>query len=219
MSPKAPDPEVRTALIETAARLVAEEGPEALTTRRLAREVGTSTMAVYTYFNGMTELRHAILEEGFARFAALLDQVPVGDDPITELTELGAAYLINAITNPHLYRFIFSEKSKVESDVGMETFERLVAGVDRAIKAGRLKGEARSIATQMWAMGHGVATLYLCDLLTLEEALDAFQGMGRAVIIGLGDDPERTRASIERAQSRFSTLMPQPAEATLATQP
>jgi AcrR family transcriptional regulator len=194
-------------LIEAAARLVAEEGPEALRTRRLAGEVGTSTMAVYTYFNGMTELRHAILEEGFTRFAALLDRVPIGDDPITELTELGAAYFINAITNPHLYRFIFSERSKEDSDVGMETFERLVASVDRAVRAGRLKGDPRAIARQMWAMAHGVVTLYLSDLLTLDEALDAFQGMGLAVIIGLGDDPERARASAERAQPRFSTLM------------
>jgi AcrR family transcriptional regulator len=211
VSPKALDPQVRTALIETAARLVAEEGPDALTTRRLASEVGASTMAVYTYFNGMTELRHAILEEGFTRFAELLERVPIGDDPITELTELGAAYFINALTNPHLYRFIFSEKSKEESDVGMETFERLVAGVDRAVGAGRLQGDPRAVARQMWAMAHGVVTLHLSDLLTLDEALDAFQGMGLAVIIGLGDDPKRARASAERAQARFSSLMPQPA--------
>ncbi len=194
-------------MIEAAARLVAEEGPDALTTRRLAQEVGTSTMAVYTHFNGMTELRHAILEEGFNRFAALLDRVPIGDDPITELTALGGAYFINAITNPHLYRFIFSEESKEESDVGMDTFERLVASVDRAVKAGRLEGDPRGIARQMWAMAHGVVTLYLSDLLTLDEALDAFQGMGLAVMIGLGDDPEKARASAQRAQARFSSLM------------
>jgi AcrR family transcriptional regulator len=209
VSPKALDPHVRTALIEAAARLVAEEGPEALTTRRLAREVGTSTMAVYTYFNGMKELRHAILEEGFARFAKLLDRVPIGDDPITELTELGGAYFINAITNPHLYRFIFSERSKEDSEVGMETFERLVAGVDRAVRAGRFEGEPRAVARQMWAMAHGVVTLHLSDLLTLDEATEAFQGMGLTVMIGLGDDPERARASIAKAQ--ISDLMPQPA--------
>jgi AcrR family transcriptional regulator len=202
-------------LIETAARLVAEEGQEALTTRRLAREVGTSTMAVYTYFKGMTELRHAILEEGFARFAELLDRVAIGDDPVTELTELGAAYFTNAITNPHLYRFIFSEKSKEDSDVGMETFERLVAGVDRAVRAGRLEGEPRAVARQMWAMAHGVATLYLSDLLTLDEALEAFQGMGLAVMIGLGDDPDRARASVARAQAQLPNLLP-PVEAPAA---
>jgi AcrR family transcriptional regulator len=209
MSPKAPDPQIRTALIEAAARLLAEEGPEALTTRRLAREVGTSTMAVYTYFDGMNDLRHAILEEGFARFSAFLAQVPIGDDPIAELTELGGAYFINAVTNPHLYRFMFTEKKRVDADVGMETFERLVESVDRAIKAGRLRGEAWSVARQMWAMSHGVVTLYLSELLTLEEAIETFQGMGLAVMVGLGDDPKRTEESVAKGRGRFADFLPQ----------
>ena len=209
MSPKAPDPQIRTALIEAAARLLTEEGPEALTTRRLAQEVGTSTMAVYTYFNGMNQLRHAILEEGFARFSALLAQVPVGDDPVAELVELGGAYFINAITNPHLYLFMFSEKSKADADVGMETFERLVDGVDRAITAGRLEGEAWAVARQMWAMAHGVVTLHLSDLLTLEEAVECLQGMGLSAMIGLGDDPEKARDSVAKGQERFATFAPQ----------
>src|SRR5687768_10488279 len=111
MSPKAADPKVRTSLIDAAARLLAEEGPHALTTRRLATEVGTSTMAVYTYFSGMDELRHAVRVEGFDRLAGYLERVaPDPDDPMVELRQLGAAYITNAFVNPHLYRFMFMEK-------------------------------------------------------------------------------------------------------------
>jgi hypothetical protein len=98
----------------------------------------------------------------------------------------------------------------------METFERLVAGVDRAVKAGRLKGEPRAVARQMWAMAHGVATLYLSDLLTLDEALEAFQGMGLAVMIGLGDDPASVSASVAKAQAQLSSLIPQAFEEAAA---
>jgi hypothetical protein len=49
-------PDVRRRLLEEAARLLGEEGPAALTTRRLAREAGTSTMAVCTHFGGMPAL-------------------------------------------------------------------------------------------------------------------------------------------------------------------
>ena len=63
--PKTADPTVRVRLIEAAARILAEEGPGALTLRRVAAEVGTSTMAVYTHFGGMTELRRAVREQGF----------------------------------------------------------------------------------------------------------------------------------------------------------
>ncbi|MEU4325462.1 hypothetical protein [Nonomuraea dietziae] len=47
-----------------------------MTARRLAGEAGTSTMAVYTYFGGMEEVRGAVRQEGFARLAADLDATP-----------------------------------------------------------------------------------------------------------------------------------------------
>ena len=61
---------LRPALIEAAARLIATEGASGLTLRRVADAVGTSTMAIYTHFGGMPELRRAVRREGFARLAA-----------------------------------------------------------------------------------------------------------------------------------------------------
>ena len=52
VSPRTADPALRVTLIETAARLIAEHGTDALTLRRLASEVGASTMAIYTHFGG-----------------------------------------------------------------------------------------------------------------------------------------------------------------------
>jgi AcrR family transcriptional regulator len=208
MSPKPLDPEVRTALIEAAARLLAEDGPGALTTRRLAAEVGTSTMAVYTYFKGMDELRHAVRLEGFDRLAAFLEDVPVGDDPLGELVDLGGAYFTNAITNPHLYRFMFMEKPiDDDPEVGIGTFERLVAGVDRAVKAKVLDpGDPWDLAQQLWASTHGVVTLYLAGLFTLEEALSSYQRMGFFLLIGMGVDPEALVASVADTRRRFADI-------------
>ena len=59
--------------MEAAARLIATDGLASLTLRRLTREVGTSTMAIYTHFGSMDELRAqahaggAHLEEIFLR--------------------------------------------------------------------------------------------------------------------------------------------------------
>src|SRR4051812_34653733 len=50
---------MRMALIDAAARLIATEGLGGLTLRRVTEEVGTSTMAVYTHFGGMPELRQS----------------------------------------------------------------------------------------------------------------------------------------------------------------
>ena len=56
--------DVRRRLVEVAADLLGEEGPAALSARRLAREAGTSTMAVYTHFGGMPALVRAVVAEG-----------------------------------------------------------------------------------------------------------------------------------------------------------
>ena len=47
------DPHLRERIINTAAQLLATEG--AVSARRLARELGTSTIVVYTHFGGMDE--------------------------------------------------------------------------------------------------------------------------------------------------------------------
>ena len=132
-----PSRDVRVELIEAAARVVAEEGRAALTTRRLAAEVGTSTMAVYTYFRGMPELLRAVRQEAFDRFGAHLAAVPPRADPVAEIVELGAAYVRNAVKNPARYRFMFMEKPPDEDlGIGISTFERLVEAVRRAMEVG-----------------------------------------------------------------------------------
>src|SRR6266508_3993301 len=82
---------MRTALIEAAARLIATEGAAGLKLRRVAEEVGTSTMAIYTYFGGMAELRRAVRQEGFARLATRAEQLGESDDSVADLAGLGLA--------------------------------------------------------------------------------------------------------------------------------
>ena len=206
MSPKAQDPQVRTALIEGAARLMAEHGPDALTTRRLASEVGTSTMAVYTYFEGMEELRKELAREGFRRLAAYLDEVPDTDDPVYDLSALGAAYFVNALKNYDLYRHMFLEGSE-DDDVGEGTFERLVRGVQRAMEAGRFEAaDPLDHATQLWAMSHGVVTLHKAGCLTLEEAIQTMAGMALNLFCGFGDDKDAAVASMGKAQEQWMAL-------------
>ena len=214
MSPKAQDPQVRSSLIEAAARLLAEHGPDALTTRRLATEVGTSTMAVYTYFAGMDELRREVAREGFRRLAAYLDAVPDSDDPVYDLSALGGAYITNAFTNYDLYRFMFLENPE-DDDVGEGTFERLVRGVQRAMDIGRFeKGDPLPPATQLWVMAHGVVTLHKAGCLTLDETLTTMRDMALNLFTGFGDDKDAAIESMTKATELFlGAALPPTAEA------
>src|SRR4051794_3980827 len=100
-TPHEPD-DVRRRLLEAAALLLDEEGPDSLTARRLATQAGTSTMAVYTHFGGMQALVREIVVEGFRRFAERVTDQPTTEDPVADLEKLALAYRENALANPHL---------------------------------------------------------------------------------------------------------------------
>jgi AcrR family transcriptional regulator len=213
VSPKVADPAVRTALIEHAARLIAEEGREALTLRRLAAEVGVSTMAVYTHFGGMDELRHEVSREGFARLAQHLGGVTATGDPVADLIVLGWAYHANATANPDLYRVMFMEGTLDEAAIGKRidhaTFQMLIDGVQRCLDAGRFRpAPALALANQLWAASHGIAALGLAGILGAGEAVDTLEALGAHLLAGFGDEPERLLASFERARGRMSLRAP-----------
>lgn len=203
VTPRTADPQIRSALIDVAARLLVEEGPAALTTRRLATEIGTSTMAVYTHFSGMEQLRHELVAEGFRRLAARLDLVDLTDDPVADVAVMGVAYFTNAVSNPDLYRLMFSaEKAHKDSEISLGTFDRLVAGVSRAIEAGRFKGDAVQLATHLWVMTHGIVTLEIAGVLP-EEGLKIFADMGLNLFLSFGDEPDAARRSAAEAAVRL----------------
>src|SRR2546421_12175252 len=93
---------LRPALIEAAARLIAAEGARGLTLRRVADAVGTSTMAIYTHFGGMPELRHAVRREGFSRLAAEMAAMERSEDAVADLGPLGLAHERHPTDKPDL---------------------------------------------------------------------------------------------------------------------
>ena len=171
--PRPPDPNARVALIEIAARLLAADGPAALTTRRVAAEAGSSTMAVYTYFGGMGGLVRAMVHEGFARLHGHLGAVRQTADPVADLALLGRAYRHNASTNPQLYAVMFGGASlggfaltDDDRQHGRYTLSTVVDCAARCIDSGRFtKADPTLVAHQMWFGVHGLVTLELGDYL------------------------------------------------------
>src|SRR5687767_2427375 len=99
--------DVRARLIAAAAKILAEGGPESVSVRRVAAEIGTSTMAVYTHFGGKPELLRAVCIEGFRHLAERLAEVEATDDAIADIAALGRAYRRSALEDPHLFAAMF----------------------------------------------------------------------------------------------------------------
>jgi AcrR family transcriptional regulator len=164
--------DVRERLIEEAARILGEEGPSALSARRLAGAAGTSTMAVYTHFGSMAGVADAVATEGFRRLIDHVDEVRTTDDPIADLRAMAAAYRANALENRHLYLVMFGAVSLggfgghgADREVSAEAFGQLVAGIARAMDAGRLRdGDPAAVAAQFWSALHGYVMLELAGM-------------------------------------------------------
>lgn len=203
MSPRAADPAVRNALIEAAARLLAEDGPAGLTTRRLAAEVGASTMRIYTHFGSMSDLHAEVRREGFGRLAAALRSVPTKTDPVATLAAAGAAYLRAALAAPELYRAMFNHRPPPGDDAGHEVFDLLTEQVRRCIDQGDFPDAdpARSAiwAGEVWAASHGACTLALSGTLPEDHVVDMLNDMMYRLAIGFGDRPESARRSVDAA--------------------
>lgn len=165
-------PDVRRRLLEEAARILDEQGPSALSARRLATGAGTSTMAVYTHFGSMGKVVDAVATEGFRRLIDRVDAVESTDDPAADLLAAAAAYRDNALRNPHLYAVMFGAISVrglggqgPDPDVAYAAFRQLVTLVERAMDAGRLRrDDAKAVAAQWWSALHGYMMLELAGM-------------------------------------------------------
>jgi AcrR family transcriptional regulator len=164
--------DVRRRLLEAAALLLDEEGPDALTARKLAAAAQTSTMAVYTHFGGMPALVKQIVAEGFTRLDEHQTAVPHTDDPVADLANLAMAYRQNALENPHLYAVMFGATSlkgfqltAADMETGLQSFAVLTEFVARAIESGQLRrDDPARVAAQVWTAMHGFVMLELAGL-------------------------------------------------------
>jgi len=164
--------DVRRRLVESAALLLHEEGPDALTARRIAAAANTSTMAVYTHFGGMPALVKQIVAEGFTRLDQHQAEVGHTDDPIADLLALAMAYRDNALQNPHLYAVMFGATSlkgfqltEDDMEIGLNSFATLTEYVARAVESGQLRrDDPARVAAQVWTAMHGYVMLELAGL-------------------------------------------------------
>lgn len=163
--PKTHDDALRRRLLERAGELLSTEGPAAVSLRKIATDVNTSTTAVYSLFGGKPALLEALYDEAFSRFGAHLRAVPVTDDPAEDLVQIGLAYRRSALADPQFYSVLYSkvvEPTKAMSRAAGRTFAPVIDAVRRAVEQEVfLAEEPEQIAMSMWGIAHGLVSLEL----------------------------------------------------------
>jgi AcrR family transcriptional regulator len=161
---------LREALVEAAASLIAEKGPAGFTIAEAARLAGVSPAAPYRHFRDAEALLAEVALRGFDRFATMLaaawnDGRP---DPLRAFEALGRAYLAFARKEAAYYAAMF------ETPIAFDSYPPLLTAADRAFGVLRDAAErlvaalppgrrppALMIALHVWAMAHGIAALFV----------------------------------------------------------
>ena len=160
--------DLERALVDTAVRLIQEEGVQALTLRGVGARLGVSRTALYRHFDDKQALLARVASEGFKRFHEALAAAGAkaeahGADP---MPAMAAAYMKFARSHPSHYQTMFSGVlTNHEGDPDLHrhaqaAFDVLLDAIRRGQEAGRIKaGNPVELAEITWALSHGVATL------------------------------------------------------------
>jgi AcrR family transcriptional regulator len=210
--PRSADPGLPDRIIDAAARLLAADGAGAVSARRVAREVGTSTMTVYTHFGGMDGVRRQVMRRGFAAFGAELTLSRVTDDPVADWMTQGWGYRRFAIRHPDLYRVMFGAGltafklgDPADFEAAMSTFLALLDRIKACVDAGRW--QVRDIATAgeaVWAAAHGHMTIELTGYFAAlgRDPVRSFSEILTRLSRGFGDEASSTAKSLANARRR-----------------
>ncbi len=160
---------LKEALLRAALELIAQKGPAGFTFAEAARWAGVSPAAPYRHFRDRDELLANIALRGFEKFEVALARARDDGRPdvFVALDRLGKAYLEFARTEPAYYSAMF------EAGIPLATNPELREAGERAFAV--LRGAAEKLCVQIplrtrppalmvalhiWAMSHGVASLF-----------------------------------------------------------
>ncbi len=91
-------------IVEAAWHLLATDGPEALTMRRLAAELGIKAPSLYKHFPDKQAVEAALIDRGFLLWGNIARHaIEQSGDPLANLAN---AYRSMAVEQPHLYRLM-----------------------------------------------------------------------------------------------------------------
>ncbi len=160
-----------------------DEGTEAISVRRLAREVGISTRAIYSVFGGKEGLLEALYQQSFQSLVDVLDEVPEVEDPRINLLRIGTlGFRRYAIEHPNLFRLVFeravsnARRSPEDYAVALEALQRLRSRVERCADARLISEKSVDVVTTSFhALCQGLASMEITNRLPLPGGGDALQ--------------------------------------------
>jgi AcrR family transcriptional regulator len=155
-------------ILRAAHKLMDREGPDAVTMRRVAEAVGITPMAIYRHFPNRDALLKRLSDDSFASVAVEWETGSRGADTLKGLMRSFELYLDYALEHPHMFDHAFSvrrdDARRFPEDFRARRSPTLNVVADRlseGMRKGLLReGDPWDIAMTLWALAHGLITLY-----------------------------------------------------------
>lgn len=167
----------RGRICTAAARLFVEEGPAAVTMRRLAKDLGCGTMTLYHYFQNKEDIITAVRTRGMHALSEALEHaLDTPGDARTRSRAVRDAYIQFARNNMATYRLMFEYPQTDRDDpdyrkAHARLWRRICADMQVMIDHGLIDADPAILGHQVWAALHGAVMLEIAGL--LPEGFDA----------------------------------------------
>ncbi|ALG60490.1 MULTISPECIES: TetR/AcrR family transcriptional regulator [Citromicrobium] len=165
--------EVRARIRAIAERDIARLGPDALSMRSIAAELGWTAASLYRYYGSKAELIEAVRIAANERFASAIEAAYQSTDDLWDRSRaIGDAFVQFAEDEPAAYRLINSvpqeqlgAKSEALTKAEARSARAMLSYVKEMVDAGMLEGDPELIAHAYWVAMHGLISLRMSGML------------------------------------------------------
>lgn len=177
-------------IIEAAATIMQEQGPDAVTIRRVAEKMECSTKIIYNLFGSKDGLARQLYLEGCKLLAAAFEEVPAQADLQQYLRELAEAYWQFSKNHTSYYMLMFGGafgdfKPGADSlQATITALQQLITIISQAIEQGLIsEKDPLLVVNLVWSSLHGTIHLYLGGHIPNEATAKALYDHSVALLI------------------------------------
>jgi AcrR family transcriptional regulator len=193
------NPELRAEILTAATRIVEQCGPDCVTMREVAEEVGYTPTTLYLYFKDKDAILRQIVVDGFAEMAEFVASAAVGPTALDKLRQRARGYIVWGLMRPGLYQLMFESRLEAEfTPEDGDLMSRVAADGDaviaEALAGGQFEGLTDPVALGncLWAATHGTTSLAIsrrlvrgADPMSARDLLDAATAVGDQLVNSL----------------------------------
>ncbi|QGU96634.1 TetR family transcriptional regulator [Clostridium bovifaecis] len=166
---------IRKKIIDAASEILAREGYENLSIRKIANKIEYSPGIIYHYFKDKSEIITYVVEEGYKEILRSIEQIPIDEEnPETSIIEALRAYIELMLKTPQQFRAILmndiegiQERVNILSE-GISKERQSIQSLCNLLVLGAKKGKFRTMDVELtaqiiWTSTHGLLSRLILE--------------------------------------------------------